>query len=227
MKKVGKMTIDEKAFDKALAAKAEGQKYVGASDPLLDFGKASSFVREGESGKKFSIKLTNKSADKSIGIQLNKIIGGIREGYNLLANGAIDNDLIVVGTPNNASMLAAYLESNPSRVLSVKFKVDDEEQLDEPIVFVKDNLFGSVHTESRVPSDEQSQETNNPKNAEITGLGDWLCSDKSTLLYKVRPGRSVNVIITFGASVDTAKALCTKAEDAQVTVAAALLRSQE
>lgn len=225
MAKIGSMTIDDKEMREALAAGAD-TGYIGVGDALLHFGKADSFCDEGKSQKNFGIKLVNKGT-KTIYVQFNELISGLEKDFNVLAEGTVATDLTVTGNPNSASMLAAFLKANATRVNSIKFKVDDADQLDEPIKLVKVDVFGSKTYEQFIPSDEQSQDTNNPKMSEITDIVDWVCSDKSTLLYGIRAGRSVNLSITFGASVDNAHYVSEKAAQARKTVAIGYLKKTQ
>jgi hypothetical protein len=84
-------------------------------------------------------------------------------------------------------------------------------------------VFGNPDTESITPSLKHSENTNNPNVVDIDECVDWLCSSKSTILYGIRPGRTVNLTINFGASLDTAHYLNTKAVEARQTLAAAIL----
>ena len=225
MEKVGSITIDEKAMRRALAAKAEGEQYIGLGDQMLDFGEASHFVNEEKSGKEFDIKLLNKSSSKTIKVQFNKLLSGIMDGYNALTEGTIDTDLEVTGTPNSVDMLVAYIEKNPIRLLSAKFKVDNEEQLDEPMKYVVENVFGSKSEKQHVPSKAQSADTNNPKVVDLA-LNNCVLSSNSTILMAIRPGRSLNLSLVFGAAVDATSALNKKADEAKETLAAAYVRSK-
>ncbi len=216
------INLSEEDFKRASDAKVD-TGYVGAGDPLLDMGKASSFATENNTNRRFQIILKNTSADKTVFVQFNKILTGVMDNCNLIQEGKIAETLTVQGTPNSASLLAAYLESNPTRIHAIQFKVDDPEQLDEPIKFHALNVFGNPNTEQLVPSSKHSENTNNPKVVEIDECIDWLCSDKSTIIYGVRPGRTVTLTIKFGASVDTANYLTRQAIEARQTLAASML----
>lgn len=224
-KKVGSMIIDDKTINRALAAKAEGSTYIGLGDPMVDFGEATHFVDEKDSGKDFDIKFVNNSTTKTIKVQFNKLLSGILEGCQALKEGAIDTDLKVSGTPNSVDMLVAYVDKNPIRLLSAKFKVDDEDQLDEPMKYIVENVFGSRDEKQYVPSKAQSANTNNPKVVDLE-LNKCVLSDKSTIVLGIRPGRSLNLSLVFGAALDTANALNKKFDEAKDTMAVAYVRSK-
>jgi hypothetical protein len=215
--------LKKKDIKEALHANANGEFYTGSGDKHLNFHKADSFSDEGESCKKFDIKCVNKSESKIIKIQLNNLISGVIDGCHVLKQGDIDTDLEVSGTPNNASLLAAYLEKYPTRISQIKIKVDDADQLDEPVQLVRMNVFGSKEEEIRIPSDDQDGSTNNILSATLRDLVDWDCSDKSTVVFGIRPGRRVNISIVFGASFDGEYYLNESAKAARRTVAAAVV----
>lgn len=214
--------LSEQDFEKALAAKAN-TGYVGAGDALLDLGKASSFGYENKTGRFIDLKFKNTSEDKTVYIQFNELLSGVKEGHNVIKDGVVAETLQIQGSPNSATLLAAYLKSTPSRIHSMKFKVDDPDQLDEPIKFYTINVFGDPKTETITPSVKHSENTSNPKMVEVDDCIDWICSEKSTVLYGIRPGRTVNLTINFGASFDAAHYLNTKAVEARQTLAAAML----
>lgn len=215
--------LSEKDFENATSARAN-TGYVGAGDALLDLGKASSFGYENNTCRSFNIKFKNTSADKTVFVQFNELISGVKEGFNIIKNGVVGETLSIQGTTNDAALLAAYLKKYPTRIHSMKFKVDDPDQLDEPIKLYGVNVFGDPSTEQLTPSLKHSENTNNPNVVDIDSCIDWICSDKSTILYGIRPGRTVNLTINFGASIDLAHYLNTKAVEARQTLAAAMLK---
>ena len=95
--------------------------------------------------------------------------------------------------------------------------------MDEQIKLYTIDVFGDPKTEQITPSTKHSENTSNPKMVEIDDCIDWICSEKSTLLYGIRPGRTVNLTINFGASIDTAHYLNTRAVEARQTLATAML----
>lgn len=223
MKENKMIDLSEKDFERAAAAKAD-TGYIGAGDALLDLGKASSFGYENKTCRSFNITFKNTSADKTVFVQFNDLISGkVEDKYNIIKNGIVAETLTIQGTTNDAALLAAYLKEYPSRIHSMKFRVDDPDQLDEPITLHTVNVFGNPDTESITPSLKHSENTNNPNVVDIDECVDWLCSSKSTILYGIRPGRTVNLTINFGASLDTAHYLNTKAVEARQTLAAAIL----
>lgn len=217
--------LSEQDFERAVSAKAN-TGYVGAGDALLDLGKASSFGFENNTNRKFDIKFKNTSADKTVFVQFNELLSGVKEGHNILQEGVVAETLTIQGIPNSATLLAAYLKQYPTRIHSMKFKVDDPDQLDESIKLHTINVFGDTVTEQITPATKHSENTSNPNIVEIKDCIDWLCSDKSTILYGIRPGRTVNLTINFGASVDTARYLNSKAVEARQTIAASMLNGK-
>lgn len=223
--KVGAIEISEKQLQKALSANAEGQNYTGAGDNLLDFGSAQSFLDEDSTAKRFAFRIVNAGAS-AIGIHLNDIIASIANS-NVIAEGTVATDLTCTGSPRSIDVMKKFLENNPTRIRSIKLSVDNESQLDEPLRYITETPFKTGVEENRIPSDYQSQDTNNPKMVEVDDVKDWILSPESTIAYSIRAGRTVNISILFGASVDTTKALAKKADEAAQTVAAAYVRSKQ
>ena len=214
--------LSERDYENALNAKAD-TGYVGAGDALVNLGKASSFAYENKTGKIVDLKFKNTSEDKTVYVQFNELLSGVKEGFNVIKDGIVEGTLNIQGNPNSASLLAAFLKTNPSRIHSMKIRVDDPDQLDEQIKLYTIDVFGDPKTEPITPSTKHSENTSNPKVVEIDDCIDWICSEKSTVLYGIRPGRTVNLTIKFGASVDTAHYLNTKAVEARQTTATAML----
>lgn len=225
MAKVGSIQISDKIMHKALAGKAEGTAYTGAGDEFIDFGNASSFLDEDQTGKRFNINLVN-SGSSDLTININDIIGAI-SGSNEIKEGTITTGLSCTGSPRSADVLVAYVKQYASRIRSIKFKVDDAEQLDQPIYYIHETPFKSAVEEQRVPSDYQSQNTNNPNMVEVADIQDWQLSSISTLKYTVKAGRTVSMSILFGGSFDASQALAVKADEAAENVALAYARSRE
>lgn len=215
--------LSEEDFERATNAKAD-TSYVGAGDPLLDLGKASSFATENNTNRRVQIIFKNTSAEDTVFVQFNKVISGVLEKCTIMQEGIVAETLKITGTPNSASILSAYLEKNPTRIHSMQFKVDDPDQLDEPIKFITISPFtANPSVEELVPASKHSQNTSNPKMVELDDCIDWMCSDKSTITYGIRPGRTVTLTIKFGASIDTAGYLTRQAMEARQTLAASLL----
>ncbi len=225
--KVGSMAIDEKAMQKALAAKGEGNNYIGAGDNLLDFRNGSSFIDENATGKNFTVTITN-GASSDCKVQLHSILSGTQSGYNLLKEGTVTTSVTCNGKPNSADLLIEYLKKYPTRVNRIKFSVSDASQLDEDITLLECDVFGSEKKISVTPSTYQGAETQNPKMVALdaTAIPNWTLSDRATLLYNVVAGKTVTLTISFGASVDTHAALQKKADEAKDTVAAAYVRKK-
>lgn len=222
MAKVGSIDINDKMLQQALAAKAEGATYTGLGDNMLDFGSGSSFLDEDSTGKRVSIKISNAGAEDKL-LQLNDIIAAV-EGATVISEGTPVADITVKGSPRPVDILVAYLKKYPTRLRSIKLNVDNSEQLDEPIRYRQETPWKTYMEEERIPSDYQSQDTNNPNMSEVDDIKDWVLSDQATILYNVRAGRSVTLSFLFGATLDSAKALDKKANDAAQTVAAAYAR---
>ena len=229
MAKVGSITISDKTMTKALAGNAQGSAYTGAGDELINFGNASSFLDEDQSGKRFNINLTNTTTS-NVTVNINDIIGSISGALEIkegVITGSAETGLSCVGSPRPADVLVSYVKEFPIRIRNIKFKVDDAEQLDEPIYYIHENPFKSSVEEQRVPSDFQSQNTNNPNMVEVDDVQDWQLSKISTLKYTVRAGRTVALSILFGGAFDPCQALAEKANEAAENVALAYARSRE
>lgn len=225
MAKIGSVEISEKMVQDALNARAEGNGYTGAGDNMIDFGSASSFVDEDSSAKRFSLKITNKSAVDVL-LQLNEIIAGI-EGSNVVKEGTVVENVTAKGSPRSIEILKNYIASNPIRLRSIKLNVDNVEQLDQPLRYIVETPFKTGVEEERIPSNYQNQDTNNPLMTEVTDIKEWVLSKFSTVAFKVGAGRTVNLSILFGASIDLKKALDKKAVEAAQTVATAYVRSKK
>ena len=225
MAKIGSVEISEKMVQDALNARAEGNGYTGAGDNMIDFGSASSFVDEDSSAKRFSLKITNKSAVDVL-LQLNEIIAGI-EGSKVVKEGTVVENVTAKGSPRSIEILKNYIASNPIRLRSIKLNVDNVEQLDQPLRYIVETPFKTGVEEERIPSNYQNQDTNNPLMTEVTDIKEWVLSKFSTVAFKVGAGRTVNLSILFGASIDLKKALDKKAVEAAQTVATAYVRSKK
>lgn len=225
MAKIGSVEISEKMVQDALNARAEGNGYTGAGDNMIDFGSASSFVDEDSSAKRFSLKITNKSA-KDVLLQLNEIIARI-EGSEVVKEGTVVENVTAKGSPRSIEILKNYIASNPIRLRSIKLNVDNVEQLDQPLRYIVETPFKTGVEEERIPSNYQNQDTNNPLMTEVTDIKEWVLSKFSTVAFKVGAGRTVNLSILFGASIDLKKALDKKAVEAAQTVANAYVRSKK
>jgi hypothetical protein len=229
MAKVGSIEVTDKLLQTAMSGKAEGSAYTGAADPTINFGNASSFIDEDQSGKRFNFNITNTTDTDQV-ININDIIGAIAGSLELkegVITGSAQTGLSCVGSPRKTDLLVNYVKQYPSRIRSIKFKVDNAEQLDEPIYFITETPFKSQVEEQRVPSDYQSQDTNNPNMVEVSDVKDWLLSNKSTIKYCVHAGRQVSISILFGASFDEVQALEEKAQTAAENVAVAYARSAQ
>ena len=225
MAKIGSVEVTEKMVQDALLARAEGNGYTGAGDNLIDFGSASSFVDEDSSAKRFSLKISNKSDADEL-VQLNDIIATIDEA-SLIKEGEIKSNLIAKGSPRSIELLKNFIAENPIRLRSIKLNVDNVEQLDQPLRYITETPFKTGVEEERIPSNYQSQDTNNPLMTEVTDVKDWVLSRFSTVVFKIGAGRTVNLSILFGANIDLKKALDKKADEAAQTVAVAYVRSKK
>lgn len=225
MKQVGSVKIDDALLEKAMGAKAEGQTYTGAGDNMVDFGAARSFMNEDDSAKRVNIVLKNASqADADI--QFNDIIENVASA-NILKEGTIITDVTAKGSPRSCDVLAKYLHVCPIRIRAIKLNAKYTTQLDYPLRYRTESPFTKNAVEvERIPSNYQSQDTNNPNMVEVKDITGWQLSDLSTILYTVGAGQEVTVTILFGAALDTAGALGKKAEDAALTVAQAYLHAQ-
>lgn len=222
MKKVGSIEIDDSLLQKAMQAKAEGSTYTGAGDNMVDFGKAATFINEDESAKRVNIVLHN-TGDKDCDIQFNDVLEAVKDAH-LLKEGAIEGvtGMTAKGSPRSCDVLVKYLHSCPTRIRAIKLNAENQSQLDFPIRYRTENPFTKNAVEvERIPSNYQSQDTNNPNMVEVRDIAGWQLSDLSTIIYTVGAGQKVTMSILFGASLDIAGALSKKADDAALTVAAA------
>lgn len=222
--KMGDILFSQKEMKDALYANADGsaQTYVGLNDDAVNFGEAESFIDESESGKVFSVRITNTSnATKKL--QLNSIIQN-KEGYAIMKEGTVVEGLTVTGDPRSFDTLAAYIANNAIRARSIKLNVSDEAQLDVPLKHLTESAFMSEVVRQVVPADQHDQKTTNTKTVDME-FKDWILSDTATLLYEVRAGVSVNMTIRFGASIDGTHTL--KSKHARATRTAARYFAQK
>lgn len=225
MKQVGSVKIDDALLEKAMGAKAEGQTYTGAGDNMVDFGAARSFVNEDDSAKRVNIVLKNAS-QADVDIQFNDILENVASA-NILKEGTIIADVTAKGSPRSCDVLEKYIHVCPIRIRAIKLNAKYATQLDYPLRYRTENPFTKNAVEvERIPSNYQSQDTNNPNMVEVKDITGWQLSDLSTILYTVGAGQEVTVTILFGAALDIAGALGKKAEDAALTVAQAYVHAQ-
>lgn len=217
-KRLGSIIVDNAALQKALKGKAEGANYYGANDNMLDFRSASSFIDEDNCGKRFQFTVKNTS-DAAVKVNLNPAV--VVADYQDLKEGEVATGVTAAGSPRSIQTLLAYVAKNPTRIQAIKMKVDDASQLDEPLVLRHETPWASYTEEQRIPSDFQDQNTNRENIADINDIQGWLLSSEDTMLLTVGAGRTVNISITFGASLDTAQALSKKASEAAENVAIA------
>lgn len=224
----GDMELSQKDLNNALMANADGSgAYIGLGDQLLNIGDAQSFIDEGDSNKVFTINLVNKTASKQK-VQFNEIIAAIA-GHSLLKEGVVatdsQGDLTCEGDPRSYDILLALIKETPMRVRSIKFNVSDASQLDEVLKYQTETPFETGNTKQVIPSTKQDQNTQNTKMVEVT-LQDWQLAYDSTILYTVRPGVSVAMTFTFGASIDPSHALHAKYKAAKKSAASFYAQQQ-
>lgn len=225
MKKVGSVQLDDALLEKAMGAKAEGQTYTGAGDNMVSFGAAKSFMNEDDSARRVNIVLKNNS-QADVDIQFNDILENV-SGAHVLQEGTIITDVTAKGSPRSCDVLGKYIHVCPIRIRGIKLNAKNAAQLDYALRYRTEDPFTKNAVEvERIPSNYQSQDTNNPNMVEVKDITDWQLSDLSTLLYTVGAQQEVTMTILFGASLDIAGALGKKANDAALTVASAYLRAQ-
>ena len=221
--KMGDINLSPAELKQALQRSADGgAAYVGSGDQMLNLGKAESFADESRTDNVFTLTITNKS-EKAARVQFNEIISGKLADHGILAEGDVDCSSLAqvncVGDPRSIDILAAYIKHAPIRLRSIKFNVSDPAQLDEPIKYIQETAFRSGLTEQKIPSTFQDQNTNNA-NMVTVEYDECILGFDSTLLYKIRPGVTVSLTMSFGAAVDTANALRRKYSDTRQTAAA-------
>ena len=226
-KKVGSVMITDEMMQRAMAANAEGANYTGAGDNFVDFGSAKTFLYENQTGKRVTITLDNTKGTEDRMVQFNKIIAEIEDAI-LLKDGEAATGLNISCTPCKAAVLADYMHLCPSRIQSIKFAASAAAQLDEPFRSYKVNPFTkNPIEEERIPSNYQSQNTNNPLMVDVEDLNGYQLSALQTATYKVPAGVKVSLTILFGGTLDIAGALAKKADDAALTVASAYVASEQ
>lgn len=226
-KKVGAVVVTDEMLQKAMSANAEGANYTGAGDNFVDFGTAKTFLYEDQSGKRVTITLDNTKGTEDRNIQFNKIVADI-DGAVLLKDGAAAENLTISCTPCKSEVLAEFLRLNPTRIQSIKFAASTAAQLDEPFRSYKVGPFTKNPVEEEhIPSNYQSQNTNNPLMVDVNDFQGYQLSSLQTATYKVQAGVKVSLTILFGATLDIAGALAKKADDAAMTVASAYVANSD
>lgn len=228
-KKIGSVVVTDEMIERAMQANAEGANYTGAGDNFLNIGASKTFLNEDKTGRRFSITLDNSKGEKDVTIQLNKILSEL-EKHNVIADGAVgETGMTISSTPCKAEVMAAYLSQFPTRLHSIKFAASAAAQLDEPIRSYTIDPFSKNPVEiERIPSNYQSQNTNNPLMVDVDDFdGNFQVSALSTLTYTVQAGVKVTLTMLFGASIDIAGALRKKADDAALTVATAYVNGSK
>lgn len=225
--KMGDISFSSKELQEAVKANADGAatNYVGLNDDMLDFNEAESFIDEAEGGKQFTLRIVNGTATTQK-IQFNEILENVA-GHSLLKEGVVvtvgegddAKSLTAEGDPRSLDVLLKYIKNAPMRLRSIKFNVSDADQLDEPLKYQEETPFKTGSTVQRVPSTYQDQNTNNVKTVEVNDLKNWILGYRSTILYSIRSGVSVNLTLSFGASLDTSVALGKKYKRAALTAA--------
>lgn len=161
-------------------------------------------------------------------MQFNDIIASIA-GHSLLKGGVVatdsQGDLTCEGDPRSYDILLALIKKTPMRVRSIKFNVSDASQLDEVLKYQTETPFETGNTKQVIPSTKQDQNTQNTKMVEVT-LQDWQLAYDSTILYTIRPGVSVAMTFTFGASIDPSHALHAKYKAAKKSAASFYAQQQ-
>lgn len=227
MKKLGSIPVSDALMQDALAGKAEGGNYFGAGDNVLDFGKGKSFIDEESSAKTFQVIITNSGSETasiclcpasenvaanikdSAGVAVDCIM---KEGVML---DSVDKKLSAKGTPRPIDEFVKYIRNHPTRLNSIRVKVDKLDQLDEPLIMRSETPWQTAVEERRVPVDKQSEKDNFPNIVKIDDVRGWMLSCDTTLLYSVQPNSSVTLTLFCGASLDTTKALANKASEAE------------
>ena len=228
-KKVGSVVVTDEMIERAMHANAEGANYTGAGDNCLNIGASKTFLNEDKTGRRVSLTLDNTKGSEDVTIQLNEILAKLAD-HHVIADGAVgETGMTISSTPCKSEVLAAYLKLFPTRLHSIKFAASAAAQLDEPIRSYAIDPFSKNPVEiERIPSNFQSQNTNNPLMVDVDDFDDnFQMSALSTLTYTVQAGVKVTLTLLFGASFDIAGALKKKAEDAALTVATAYVKSNQ
>lgn len=226
VRKIGSMPINESALSQAFKGRAEGTGYSGAGDNLLDFGKATSFINEGNAGRVFTYTIANASSS-DVDVCLNPGSQAVETGSFAAADGTITTSVTGSGRPSSIAKFLNYAKHNPTRIKGIQIQVSNEAQLANPIRFKTINPFKAVDSEEeRIPTNYQNPADSNTKLVEISDVEGWGVSDESQLYLTVGAGYSVTVTLVCGASFDAAKALNKKADEAAANVTIAVANQQ-
>lgn len=221
VKKFGSMAISEENKRKALQGMAEGSKYSGAGDVFVEFGKATSFLNEGNAGRVITLKVVNASAaDVKVALYAGQVASLLTaDGYSVMADGTITTSVTGSARPSSVAASKAYFDNNPTRISKIQFQVDDVAQYSEALLFrTYDPFKNSYDEEERIPENYQSSQDFNTKCVTIDDVDGWQFQPMSALLLKVQAGRTVTIAFACGASINLASALNKKHDEAAENV---------
>jgi hypothetical protein len=238
--KVGSMTLDARDLQEAAANNANGvEAYTGAGDTSIEFGRANSFIDEGNSLREVIQKISNPSA--------NDVIVALCPGYygtaaNIIGEGNVAADFIIAdGTqtsgadatlktltvsqsPSKVVDLLGYAGKAPMRILRAKLKVDNVEQLEEPLYYRDNNPFGLQGEDRVFPSSTKDDSQSDEKTAVIPNMN-WQFDGTHIITYKIKAGRSVTITWGIGATQNPTQELERKYRKAKQYVASATVKN--
>lgn len=223
-KQIGSIPLSRPVVESALSGKAEGTKYTGAGDVVLEFGQANSFINESDSARVITLKVANaSSSDCAIALCPGDMT---ISGYTNMADGTITTSVTGSARPSSFATFLSYVKNNPTRIRKIQLQVDDVAQYSEALLCRTYDPFKNSYDEvERIPQNYQSATDFNTKCVTIDDVNGWQFGPMSAILLNVQAGRTVTVAFVCGASFDAAKALNKKADEAAVNVSRVVLNA--
>ncbi|RFZ84772.1 hypothetical protein DYU05_03970 [Mucilaginibacter terrenus] len=196
--------------------------YTGEGDDFLEFSGESngSFMDAIHKGKIFNLTLTNGNAATRTALLCP---GLVFAAAGLIADGAFNDasgasGLTGTGNPQSILLFNNFIRNYPTLVAGFKISTSNINQFECVLTIQKESPF-SVH-ESKIINPAIYASEANPNTTLIT-VGEAFYMDNQTKIsYQVLGSSSVNIGLIFGASLNPAKALRSKATRAKTTVAA-------
>ena len=194
-------------------------EYDGEFDDFVDFeGPARSFANEIETGRRFTISITNKSAGaprRSVTLFGSHASTALTDGANNFA-GEAGIVVTISGAPKPLANLQGFIKNNPLRCLGFKFDSDNIAQNSEVAIIRPNSPFRNLEDET-IAFDDFTKPTDF-RDKMILVPRAFQLDNQTDFIFGVAANTTVNVTFYFGAALNTAKALARKAKEASAAM---------